>query len=393
MKHVLFAVLPERGHIHPFLGAAEALARRGAHVSFWAPRDVRAILAPLGFSDVHAPPGAAPPAPEHRGAAFAELLADPARLRAWIRAMLVDSVEPTIAPLRAHLREARPDVVVIDPMAYAAAIGAHEEDLPWLGLSTSLNPCIRDDVESELVATLRSLDDARRALFRAHGMNARFRVSDVLAPRGTFVLSTPALVGDDLPDDGVPVHLVGSALPSQDPSGVPALEGLERPLVYVSFGSQAWHQPRHVAVVMEAARTLDATFVVSIGALAETVSRTAPPNVRCVSFAPQHALLRRADVILTHGGANSLHEALSNGVPLLVSPLCNDQHHDATLVAARGCGIAMDVAGAGPCAVAEALRRLLRADGAERRAAKSIAASYASAGGAERIADVVLACS
>src|SRR6185436_9874587 len=57
MKHVLFVVLPERGHIHPFLGAAEALAARGARVSFYAPRDVRAILTPLGWGEVFAPEG------------------------------------------------------------------------------------------------------------------------------------------------------------------------------------------------------------------------------------------------------------------------------------------------------------------------------------------------
>ena len=388
MKHVLFVVLPERGHVHPFLGAAEALRARGSRVSFYAPRDVRPILAPLGWAEVHAPEGAGPPSAEHRGESFAALLADRARLRAWIRAMLVDTVEPSIAPLRAHLAAARPDVVVIDPMAYFAAIAACEENLPWLGLSTSLNPCIGDDVESELIDTLRSLEDARRALFTTHGVPVpRFRVSDALSPIGTFVLSTRALLGDDLPDDGVPIHLVGAALPGKAAS---PRRG-QRPLVYASFGSQAYHQPVQLGVVLEAARAVDARFVIAMGELASSpLARSAPANVEVVAFAPQIALLAEARAVITHGGANSVHEALAHAVPLLVSPICNDQHHNAALVARAGAGLSIDLGRSSPEHVASCLRALLAEEAPEREAARSIARSYAGAGGAGRIADVVL---
>ncbi|MDB4936993.1 MAG: glycosyltransferase, family [Labilithrix sp.] len=390
MKHVLFVGLPERGHLHAFLGAAEALRCRGARVSFYAPRDVGAILRPLGWDDVHAPDGAGPPAAEHRGEAFAQLVADRMRLRAWIRAMLVDAAEPSIAPLRACLARLRPDVVVIDPMAYFAAIAAHEEHVPWLGLSTSLNPCIRDDVESELVATLRSLDDARHALFAAHGMTARFRVSDVLSPRGTFVLSTPALLGNRLPDDGAPVHLVGAALP-ESPRATGSPPRRERPLVYVSFGSQAYHQPARLGVVLEAAKAVDARFVVAMGELASSsLAHEAPPNVEVTDFAPQVELLATARVAITHGGASSVHEALAHAVPLLVSPICNDQHHNAALVASAGAGRVVDLSRAPAADVAASLRALLAVDAPERAAASAIARSYREAGGARRIADLVL---
>jgi MGT family glycosyltransferase len=391
VKHVLFVVLPERGHIHPFLGAAEALRERGARVSFYAPRDVAPILVPLGWEDVHAPEGAGPPAAEHRGEAFAELLADPARLRAWIRAMLVDAAEPSIAPLRAHLTRSRPDVVVIDPMAYFAAIAAHEEEVPWLGLSTSLNPCIRDDVESELIRTLRDLDGARRALFAAHHLpDVRFRVSDALSPRGTFVLSTPALVGSSLPNDGVPVHLVGSSLPRSTHAPEPPKSDA-RPLVYCSFGSQAYHQPAQLEVVISAARKVDARFVIAMGELATSpLGTSVPPNVTAVGFAPQIPLLAEAAVAVTHGGANSVHEALAFGVPMLVSPICNDQPHNASLVRASGAGLVLDLANATPSEVEAALRMLCATDSPQRAAAATIARTYRAAGGSQKIAELVL---
>jgi MGT family glycosyltransferase len=288
--------------------------------------------------------------------------------------------------------------VVIDPMAYFGAIAAHEEGLPWLGLSTSLNPCIGDDVESELVATLRALDPERHALFRAHGMgDVRFRVSDVLAPRGTFVLSTGALVGEPRrltahATDEPPVYLVGAALPrSGGESVAPRIGERGAPLVYGSFGSQAYHQPARVRALFAAAREVDARFVIAMGELAASeLAREAPANVEPVAFAPQVALLRDARLAITHGGANSVHEALALGVPLLVSPICNDQPHNAALVAARGAGRVLDLAHAEPRAIAAAVRALLAADAPERHVAAGIARSYAAAGGAARIADVVL---
>lgn len=215
-------------------------------------------------------------------------------------------------------------------------------------------------------------------------------MSDVLSPRGTFVLSTRALLGEDLPDDGVPVHLVGSALPSSGSSMEPLRAG-GRPLVYVSFGSQAYHQPRQLGVVLASAREVDADFVVAMGELADSpLARSAPSNVRTLRFAPQVELLSRASVIVTHGGANSVHEALSHGVPLLVSPLCNDQPHNAALVAASGSGRVLDLACATPAQLAHALRALVQPHAPERASAAAIARSYASAGGASRIAQTTL---
>ena len=271
--------------------------------------------------------------------------------------MLVDTVEPSSASLRAHLAAARPDVVVIDPMAYFAAMAAHDKNSPWPGLSTSLNPCIGDDVESELVDTLRTLEDARRpALHGPRCPGATLSGERRALALGTFALSVRALLGDHLPDDGVPIHLVGAPLPGKAASPRPG----QRPLVYASLGSQAYHQPVQLGVVLEAARAVDARFVIAMGELASSpLARSAPSNVEVVAFAPQVALLAEASAASTRGGANSVHEALAHAVPLLVSPICNDQHHNAALVARACAGRSIDLGRSSPDHVASCLRALL----------------------------------
>lgn len=371
MKRVLWCVLPERGHYNPMLGPAAMLEERGVEVTFYAPRAIRDALAAAGVTRFVTTATHEPPPASNRGAEFAALLADPQRLSGWIERMLVDSAEADIEPLRAVIREVRPQVVVLDAMAYAAAIAAHCEGLPWVCVSSSLNPIVPDDVDTALIRTTHALNAKRCALFARYGIDARFRVSDVLSPYGTVVLTTEAFAGP--PPEGV--VLAGPALPLRS-RGEPAID-LEfvgqRPLIYASFGTQAFHQPRWFANLFEAVRHRDVALLASTGDLRWDAL---PENVRTVPFAPQLDVLRRASVFVTHGGANSVMESLALGVPLLVSPICNDQHHNAILVERAGVGRTISL---------DDVPEALTAPPADPR----VMASYRDALGAAATADVI----
>lgn len=383
MIRALFVVLAEKGHVNPFIGPAQELARRGHTVAFYSPCDLREPLARAGFSPERVFVGGAPAPNENRGQAFAALVADPARLHAWIRAMLIDTVPAEVERLTHVVRELRPDVIVADPMAYAAPIVAARATLPWAGLSTSLNPVVPDSWDSALIATTSALP--RAALFADHGVPApRFRVSDCLSPSLNVAWTTSALLGREVPD----VLLAGASLPlAARGDETPPLALDDRPLVLMTLGSQIWHQPRLFEIIIAAARGQPWQLVLAMGELARTFP--APPDVVTVEYAPQLELLTRARVFVSHGGANSVMEALAHGVPLLVSPICNDQPHNARFVAEAGAGIACDLARAG---VDEVRRHLaaLCGDGEHRRAARRIADSYRAAGGARAAAEAIL---
>jgi UDP:flavonoid glycosyltransferase YjiC (YdhE family) len=59
-------------------------------------------------------------------------------------------------------------------------------------------------------------------------------------------------------------------------------------------------------------------------------------------YLPQVALLDRAAVIVTHGGNNSVTEALTAGVPMVVLPFSTDQFAGAAAIEAAGLGAALD---------------------------------------------------
>lgn len=52
---------------------------------------------------------------------------------------------------------------------------------------------------------------------------------------------------------------------------------------------------------------------------------TVPNNAIVVNNAPQLELLKKASVCITHGGFNTVLEALTQGVPQIAIPVTNDQ--------------------------------------------------------------------
>jgi len=75
-------------------------------------------------------------------------------------------------------------------------------------------------------------------------------------------------------------------------------------------------------------------------------------------------------------------EAAACGVPMLVSPICNDQLHNARFVERAGVGVRLDLRTAADAAIGAALDALL-GDGGVRERGRVVAESYGADGAAE----------
>lgn len=376
MTRVLFCVVPEKGHLNPCIGPAQHLQAAGLDVAFYAPADISEQLAGAG-NFVFLGPREKPERHDlSRGASFATNIRDRAWLRAWIRGLLVDAAPLLVDAIRDVIRQWQPAVVVIDPLLYASAIAAELEGVPWVSLSNSLNPVLPDHLDSELLRTVQELAPSRDRLFADYGIQAGFRGCDVLSPYLTVAFATEALVGQAPPG----VSLVGPALPLAargDEQEFP-WERLDDTLalVYMSLGSQLYFQPEVFNKVIAAARDLPVQLVLSIGELHGTgLVRATDGRVITARYAPQLAILRRAHAFITHGGANSVMEAAACGVPLLLSPMCNDQFHCAHFVEQAHVGCRLDLHLASEADIRSALEVLL-SPGAIRDNAALLARSY-----------------
>lgn len=347
---IAFALIPEKGHVNPYIGPAQALQEMGHEVVVGAPGDISAqcVAAGLAFAQL---PGSSD-RPTH-GAELVALIQDRERLAAWIGQLLLDNLDGQTAELRAWYQGM--DAVVVDPLYYAASLAAEAEGLPWAAVSNSLNPVIPAELESDLLRTVRGLE-------RPAG---RYSGCDRLSPHLNIAFTTEALCG---PVEGV--HLVGPSFPlgarGDEVMAAPLPEG--RPTIYASFGSQIYHWPELFAKLAEA--NPGAELVLSVGDLPGPF-----PGCQAYRYAPQLELLRRARVFVTHGGANSFMEAIAANVPMLISPMCNDQFHQAYFAQRSQIGLVTDLRTATVGEIRRDLTRLLE-DGPERSAMARLSATY-----------------
>ena len=135
------------------------------------------------------------------------------------------------------------------------------------------------------------------------------------------------------------LHYTGPFLRAQQRAAVDfpweRLDG--RPLIYASLGTLQNGSEAIFRTITDACAGLNAQLVISLGGgldPARLGELAGDPLV--VRFAPQLEILKRAALVITHAGLNTVLEALSEGVPLVAVPLGNDQPGVAARLKARG---------------------------------------------------------
>lgn len=188
--------------------------------------------------------------------------------------------------------------------------------------------------------------------------------ADAFADHGEQVLlNYPAALHDPARTALLPPHaFLGSAVREQPvPPDIAAWLAADpgTPLVYVSFGSFLSVRADVLARVADALRGRPVRVALAIGSADRSVLGELPDAWLVREFLPQVALLEHAAVTVTHGGNNSVTEALTAGVPMLVLSFSTDQFAGAAAVVDAGVGLALDPNAASPARLGSAVDELL----------------------------------
>jgi MGT family glycosyltransferase len=277
-----------------------------------------------------------------------------------------------------------PDVLVVDQQALAGAAVAERRGLPW-ATSATTSAELTDPLAAmgKVGAWVRGLihdflNDAGLAPGTAATVDPRF------SPHLLLAFTTAALAGPlDVGDHCAFVGPSTSARRDETPFPWEWLRP-DTPLVLVSLGTLNWQDgERFFAEAVGALAGMDVQGVVV--APPDLVGKV-PGNVLVRPRVPQLALLERAAAVVTHGGHNTVCEALAHGLPLVVAPIRDDQPIVAEQVVAAGAGVRVRFGRVRAPGLRAALDDVM-GDGGYRRAAARVQASFAAAGGAHAAAD------
>ncbi|MEM1486014.1 nucleotide disphospho-sugar-binding domain-containing protein [Oscillospiraceae bacterium PP1C4] len=114
-------------------------------------------------------------------------------------------------------------------------------------------------------------------------------------------------------------------------------ETMKSPIIYISLGSIISNKG-FCKECIRAFQNSEFTVILNTGKINPNSLGKIPQNIHAYSFVPQLEVLSKVDIFLTHCGMNSVNEAMSLGVPMIVMPFINDQISNAKRVVELGIG-------------------------------------------------------
>jgi MGT family glycosyltransferase len=129
------------------------------------------------------------------------------------------------------------------------------------------------------------------------------------------------------------------------------------PTVYVTLGTEANDTPGVLQTIIDGLRDEPINLIATVGRNQNPADfGEQPPNVHIERYIPQSLLLPYCNLTVMHGGSNSLLQAVSAGLPLVIVPLIADQFFNADIVESLGLGQIVKLAQLNPDNVRTAVR-------------------------------------
>jgi UDP:flavonoid glycosyltransferase YjiC (YdhE family) len=322
---VLFTTTPGRGHYHPMLALAGALAERGHEVAWAAAEPVCTRLRELGFTAM--PSGNPVPGGLSLLERYPEVASLPPAERPNVLFSKIFGPEraaPMLENLLPLAREWSPSVMVCEQAELAGPIVAAALGIP------NVTHGFGHPLPSARVARAQA---TMEPLWQARGLTVPPFAGTYEHVYVDMYPEALKAYGNEHISDVIKVR-------PHDPAPVLATDGA--PLVYVTFGTVFNRDLSLITTVVEGVRALPVDVVVTVGPNNDPGDLgKQPPNVHVAQYLPQADLLPRCAAVVSHAGSGTFLAALAQGLPQLVLPQAADQFLNAT--AAVRAGVAREI--------------------------------------------------
>ena len=362
MSHFAVIAPPFFSHVQALQHLSQALIKRGHRVTFIHQIDVKGLLnlPEIGFFPVGLV--------THPAGSLAHTLQLAAHPLGPSMLKLINEMARTsdmlCRELPGVLNSLAVDGVIVDQMEPAGALAAEALELPYVSVACALPLNREADFPLAVMPFDYGTSDAARERYRtsekiydwmmrrhdrvvarnAHalGLAPREKLHHCFSPLAQISQLIPAF---DFPRQALPDHFhsVGplraitasrTAAPRYFPHG-------NKPRIFASLGTLQGHRYGLFKTIIRACQELDAQLLLAhCGRLtpfqAEKLARAS--QIQVVDFADQDAALSQADLVITHGGMNTVLDAINHLTPLLAIPLAFDQPGVAARIVYHGVG-------------------------------------------------------
>lgn len=363
MARILFGIIPAWGHINPTLAIAQLLQEAGHTVAYACHAEMAPAFQQAGLELLDGFRWGDPLLDIRRQAhqPRRRRLPSPGLVIHGLRDIFFGGLEQAASDLITVVRSWRPDVMLFDSLFPPGPIAAEVCQVPYatsnavIPWQTSLNvppaqlglpprgrphwawPIARSVLDRSARGADRLVNDVRRR----HGLPPVRRAFLQPSPYLGLLYATEAF---DYTQPDAPPHLyyVGPSISrhrfdSALPFPLDWLDG--RPAFYTSLGTLYGVIP-FFDMVIEACREQPWQMVLSVGPHLDPARwKDAPQNVLVRNWVPVVQILPYMSAVLSHGGSNTLAEALSASLPIGVVPRGADQFDNARRVAETGAGL------------------------------------------------------
>lgn len=391
MSKVIFFNVQAHGHVNPSLALVSELVQRGEKVIYYCTEEFRSLVEPTGvefraYQDM--PPG---------------LLDDVHGNPFILCGRMIDACGAMIPGLLEEVRAEEPDYILYDSMTpWGKMIGDH------LGLPTissmsifALHPRIFMQIPEIFailklgISNLGRLQQYNRkadALEHDLGMRPLDFFTSLNSPSEMTLVYTSSLFQPNAELFGDGYKFVGPMTSPRLQDQTFPFDQLDgRPVLYISMGTVNNNVLPFYQQCLAAFDDGDYQVIMSVGGQINLADLGyIPENFIIRRHVPQLDVLQYTDVFITHGGMNSVHEAFSNNVPLIVIPQTDEQGLVAKQVARLGSGVKLDKNRLNPQVLRQAAQEVMENWRYQNGAAR-INESFKAAGGVKRAVDEIFA--
>lgn len=346
MPKALFFNIPSSGHINPTLPIIKQLAESDLEIVYLNAENERAKVEATGTRFIAYPPD------EQFSAFFDDVPTDNFSYNALNLYRIGRRLMPFILDT---IESEKPDFIIFDSLANWGKSAAQITGIPSLAFVTTL--IITPDalppmplktigmMIPQMLGALPPYFYEQWQMWRAYRTRPLF-IMDVLMCLSDYnIIFTSRDLQPNGHNLGDSYQFVGTSIGERaEPADFPFDQlHTDRKTIYISLGTIARNNA-FIRRCFEAFRDTEIQVVFSVGQQTDIQQLgTIPENFIVENFVPQLAILDRVDGFITHGGMNSMQEALLAGVPMVAIPQQPEQAIVASRLNTLGAGIGLQL--------------------------------------------------